>query len=312
MLEIPDSMISLADIRQSLREHVRTLTVDIGERSVDRPENLRRTAEYILAFHETLGLPATLETYRYKHFTVANVVAEAGVSREPGGRYILGAHYDTVRGTVGADDNASAVAVLLETARCLKTLEGRLRPGAQVRCVCFALEERPAFWTPYRGSWVHARRARRAGESIDGMLCLEMVGYRSNEPNSQKYPFPLMHLGYPRVGNFIGIVGDTGSRLLAAALCSAFARNPRLPIQCLIVPFKGWPTPFVRRSDHVSFWDAGYPAVMITDTAEFRNPHYHRKSDTIETLDFAFMAELVASLIHFFCGGEALYFSGQG
>lgn len=309
MQKIPDSMISRVELSQSLREHVRALTTDIGERSVDRPENLRLAAEYILGFYEALGLPATLEPYRYRDFTVANVVAEAGVAREPERRYILGAHYDTVRGTVGADDNASAVAVLLETARWLKALEDGIQPGLQVRCVGFTLEERPAFWTPYRGSWVHARRTRRAGERVDGMLCLEMVGYRSREPGSQRYPFPLRHLGYPDTGDFIGIVADTGSRRLAASICSAFARNPCLPVQCLIVPLKGWPTPFVRRSDHVSFWDMGYPAVMITDTAEFRNPHYHTSRDTLDTLDFAFMAELVVSLLHFFCSGKTLYLS---
>jgi hypothetical protein len=299
-------VVPIAEMAESLRRHVEVLTVDIGERSVDRPENLRQAAAYIRSVYEEMGLPAALEPYRYRGYEVANVMAEMRFTRKPARRYLLGAHYDSVRGTVGADDNASAVAVQLETARLLKSLEGRVRPDAAVQCVAFALEERPAFWTPRRGSWVHARRAKRAREQIDGMLCLEMVGYRAHDLGSQRYPFPLMHLDYPRVGNFIGLIGDHRSAPLARSICSAFARNPDLPTQCLIVPWKGWLTPFVRRSDHVSFWDTGYRAVMITDTAEFRNPHYHKKPDTLETLDYAFMAELVESLLHFFCGEEAL------
>ena len=132
------------------------------------------------------------------------------------------------------------------------------------------------------------------------MICLEMVGYRSKAPGSQKYPFPLMHLSYPKTGDFIGIVGESRSAPLADAIESAFALNPDLPATSLVVPCKGWLTPFVRRSDHVSFWDLGYQAVMITDTAEFRNPHYHKPTDTPDTLDYRFMAELVESLLFFF------------
>jgi hypothetical protein len=298
--------IAVDETVKRLRRHVEVLTLDIGERSVDRPGNLKRTAEYISTFYEAIGLTAALEPYRYRSYTVANVIAEIPFSQRAARRYLLGAHYDSVRGTVGADDNASAVAVQLETARLLKSLAGRVRHDVAVKCVSFALEEHPAFWTPCRGSRVHARRAKRAREQIDGMLCLEMVGYRSREAGSQRYPFPLMHLDYPKVGDFIGVVGDRRSAPLVHSICSAFNRNPYLPTQCLIVPWKGWLTHFVRRSDHVSFWDAGYRVVMITDTAEFRNPHYHKRSDTLETLDYQFMAELVGSLLHFFCGGEAL------
>jgi Zn-dependent M28 family amino/carboxypeptidase len=306
LVEREASIVSIDGTAESLRRHVEALTVDIGERSVDRPENLRKAADYIRSFYEETGLTAVLEPYRYRSFTVANVIAQVQFSEKPARRYLLGAHYDSVRGTVGADDNASAVAVQLETAKILKSLEGELKAGVAVKCVSFALEEHPAFWTPYRGSWVHARRAKRAREQIDGMICLEMVGYRSREPGSQRYPFPLMHLNYPKVGDFIGIIGDHRSAPLVHSICRAFTRNPDLPTQCLIVPWKGWLTHFVRRSDHVSFWDTGYPAVMITDTAEFRNPHYHRKSDTLEKLDYEFMAELVESLLHFLCGEEAL------
>lgn len=306
MREISESTVPMDQIEKSLLHHVRVLTAEIGERSVDRPENLQKTMAYIRSVYEEIGLPVTLEPYQYKGHTVANVITEARFSDRPAKRYLLGAHYDSLRGTVGADDNASAVAVQLETARVLHSLKGKLHPDVAVKCVSFALEEHPAFWSPYRGSWVHSRRARKAGEQIDGMLCLEMVGYRSREPGSQKYPFPLMHLNYPKVGDFISIVGDSKSTQLANSIGSAFALNRALPTQSLIVPWRGWLTPFVRRSDHVSFWDLGYQAVMITDTADFRNPHYHKITDTLDKLDYGFMAELVASLVLFFRGKDSL------
>ena len=292
--------VAMDQVEQSLRKHVHMLAREIGERSISRPDNLRKTAAYLSSLLEALGLPVTLEPYRFRGLTVANVVTEVALSRNPARRYLLGAHYDTVRGTVGADDNASALAVQLETTRILQALAGRTHADVAIKVVAFALEEHPAFWSPGRGSWVHARRAREAGERIDGMICLEMVGYRSKAPGSQKYPFPLMHLSYPKTGDFIGIVGESCSAQLADAIESAFALNPDLPAKSLVVPCKGWLTPFVRRSDHVSFWDLGYQAVMITDTAEFRNPHYHKPTDTPDTLDYRFMAELVESLLFFF------------
>lgn len=287
-------------IETSLLRHVKALTEEIGERSVGCPENLGRAAEYIRGAYDEIGLPAALETYVYRGFPVGNVVSEIRFREKPARRYLLGAHYDTVRGCVGADDNASGVAVQLETARILRSLSGVIQPDVAVECVAFTLEEQPAFWSPYRGSWVYARQARKAGKQIDGMLCLEMVGYRSAEPGSQKYPFPLMYLDYPGVGNFIGIVGDSRSASLTRSVQAAFAMQPSIPTQTLTVPLKGWLTPFVRRSDHVSFWDTGYQAVMLTDTAEYRNPHYHKHTDTWEKLDYSFMADLVRSLVCFF------------
>ncbi len=291
---------SQQDIVQALRDHVRTLTDEIGERSVDHPANLARTAAYIRSFYEGLGLSPILESYGFRDFETANVITEVRPDNRPFKRYLLGAHYDTARDTIGADDNASAIAVQLEVARQLEMLVRAGHSSVAVKFVSFTLEERPAFWTPYRGSWVHARQMARTGEAIDGMLCLEMVGYCCRTMDSQTYPFPLSHLGYPRVGDFMAIVSDGNSRDLADGLLQAFRKNPNLPVQRLTVPLKGWLTPFIRRSDHVSFWDLGYKAAMITDTANFRNPNYHKGSDTMDTLDYAFMAELVESLVLFF------------
>ena len=143
-------------------------------------------------------------------------------------------------------------------------------------------------------------RAREKKEKIDGMICLEMVGYTCHDTDCQSYPFPLMFLDYPKEGNFIGLVGNFNSRNLTNSLYHDFSRNKDLPSIKLTVPLGGWLLPSIRLSDHSSFWDQGFKAVMITDSAFYRNPHYHLPSDTMEKLDFQFMAELVKSLLIFF------------
>ena len=283
-----------------LREHVHQLTVTIGERSIRLPENLKKTAAYIESFHRGIDIPVRIEPYSYRDFTVANIIAKIDFSSTPAKHYLLGAHYDSVWGTVGADDNASAIAVQLEVARRLRSKLGAESWDLGVEFVSFALEEPPAFGTRHMGSKIHAKNAKKKGERIDGMLCLEMVGYTCHQEGCQGYPFPLMFMNYPKKGNFIGIVGNLRSRGLTSSLFKAFQRNRKLPAIKLTVPFGGWIMPSVRLSDHAPFWDQGYKAVMITDSAFYRNPHYHMDTDTMDRLDFEFMAELVESLIIFF------------
>ena len=293
-------MFDILDIEKRLADHLRALTVTIGERSVARPENLAKAERYIEDFYRDIGLPVRRQPYRYGGAEVANVVADLSPKANPARRYLLGAHYDSVSGTVGADDNASAVAVQLETARLLKSMENQEGLDVAVKFVSFALEEPPVFGTSRMGSRVCAKGAKQAEEVIDGMICLEMVGYTCAQPGCQDYPFSLTFLGYPKVGNFIGLVGNLKSRGFTNALLRAFRKNPDLPAVKLTVPFSGWLVPAVRLSDHSSFWDQGYRAVMVTDSAFYRNPHYHLSSDTMEKLDYRFMAELVESLIIFF------------
>jgi Zn-dependent M28 family amino/carboxypeptidase len=150
------------------------------------------------------------------------------------------------------------------------------------------------------GSRIYAQKASQEKDKIDGMICLEMVGYACYEPGCQKYPFPLGFLDYPKTGNFIGIVGNFKSGDFTKALITEFQKNSELPVVKLTVPFNGWVIPSVRLSDHASFWDQGYKAVMVTDSAFFRNPNYHTPADTMEKLDYRFMAELVESLLLFF------------
>ncbi len=291
------------DLQQTkghLHDHLVMLTRSIGERSVRHPNNLRRTADFIYSFFKSIQVPVRLEPYSYRDMSVSNVVAELSFGSTQSRHYLVGAHYDSVTGTVGADDNGSAVAVLLETARELQAMAGSQFLDLKVTFVAFALEEPPAYGTRFMGSRVYAAKAKREKLSLDGMICLEMVGYTCREPGCQRYPFPLMFFGFPKEGNFIGIVGNFGSRSFSRMLVKSFGQNNRLPVVSLSVPLDGWLLPAVRLSDHASFWDKGFPAVMVTDSAFFRNPHYHLPSDTMDKLDLDFMAELVKSLVGFF------------
>ena len=306
---------ALADrqnISERLKEHLSTLTRTIGERSVRIPGNLERTAAYIRSFYESIQIPVHYEPYQYNQLTVNNVVAKLIPSSNPSEHYIIGAHYDSVAGTVGADDNASAIAVQLETARQLVLINRQKKMDVMVSFVAFALEEPPVYGTRYMGSRIFAKKAKTENVRIDGMICLEMVGYSCQTPGCQHYPFPLMFLGYPSEGTFIGIVGNFRSRSFTNDLSKAFKKNPELPVVSLTVPFNGWVMPNVRLSDHASFWDQGYKAVMLTDSAFYRNPNYHQVSDTMDTLDISYMAELVESLSGFFSSTHDVTDAYQG
>jgi Zn-dependent M28 family amino/carboxypeptidase len=294
------SMIDIQQTKQRLQNHVHALTVTIGERSVHVPKNLEKTAAYINSFYEDIGIAAESQKYSYADFQFGNIVAEITFRADPKHCFLIGAHYDSVSGTVGADDNASAVAVMLETARHLAALAGKEKLDLAVKFVSFALEEPPAYGTRHMGSRVYAKMARAQKEKIDGMICLEMVGYTCHEPGCQDYPFPLMFMDYPKKGNFIGIVNNFKSRNFARRLLEQFKKNRQLPAIKLTVPFNGWVMPAVRLSDHASFWDQGFNAVMVTDSAFYRNPYYHSPADTMDKLDFEYMAELVQSLMLFF------------
>ncbi len=272
----------------ALRRHVGKLTVEIGDRTVYRPGSLALAATYIEDVFERAGLEVERQSYDYHGQQVANLIATPKGGGAPA-YYLIGAHYDTVPGTPGADDNASAVAVLLELGRRLAS-----RPVTPpLRLVGFTLEEPPAYNTSLQGSRVFVRELAQAGERVLGAVILEMVGYTSPR---QHYPLVLRWAGYPRRGNFIGVVGNWRSRRFGNAILRGFRRNPLLPVESLFVPLDGRVLPATRLSDHASFWDRGWPAVMVTDTAFFRNPNYHTPLDRLETLDFGFMAELVGSL----------------
>ena len=267
-----------------LARHVRALE---GERHPDgSPAALARALAYVADTLAARGWTVRREPFRFKGRGFHNVVGELPGSDPAAPRVLIGAHVDTIRGTPGADDNASGVAGVLECARLL----AGCRPRATIELVGFNLEERQG-WTYRVGSrrWTAAARRRRV--RYRGALVLEMIGFRSALPGSQTIPAPIRWMNLPRSGHFLAAVGDTRSRrLLRDFLGAADEAAPDLPVVPLHSPLRGWLVWATRRSDNASFWSERYPALMLTDTANLRNPHYHRSTDRISTLDFAFAA----------------------
>jgi Zn-dependent M28 family amino/carboxypeptidase len=275
---------------EALRGHVIALAGEIGERSVVRGDGLERARDYVARSFEAAGLAVAEQVYDYGGRPVANLIADLPTrGRAEAVPYLVGAHYDTVVGTPGADDNASAIAVMLELAR----LVAAKPPAVPVRFVAFTLEEPPAHGSAQQGSRVFVRRLAAAGERVAGAIILEMVGMTAPR---QRYPPFLRWVGYPEAGNFIGVVGNRASRNFGRRVIAGMRRNPALPVESLFVWLDGRILPDTRLSDHAAFWDRGIPALMLTDTAYFRNPNYHGPGDRPETLDYTFMAELVQSL----------------
>lgn len=280
-------------ISRALREHVEVLSMRIGERNLWHPPTMDETLRYVRGEFEKLGLPVADDEFPVWHTTAHNLVAWIQGGREPEEIVVVGAHYDSVLGSPGADDNASGVAALLELAQLLRASS----PARTLRFVAFANEEPPFFFTPGQGSLVYARRCRRRGERIVAMLSLESIGCYRDEPKSQRYPFPLGLL-YPDRGNFIGFVGNLSSRALVRRCVATFRRECPLPSEGLAA----WGYfPGVYWSDQWAFWRQGYPALMVTDTAPFRYPYYHTGEDTAEKLDYDRMGRLVFGLLAVLC-----------
>ena len=257
----------------------------VGERHPhSAPEALARAAAYVAAQFAGLQWTTTRQSFRALGKSYKNILAvkapAGGPAKERQAPLLIGAHYDTVMASPGADDNASALAVLLDLADQLRyTVVTR-----PVWLAAFCLEEQGLL-----GSRAFALHLKQAGQPLYGAIVLECVGYVSHEAGSQSTP-PGVPITVPTVGNFLGIIGNEASRdLIAAVERSARSAAPAMPTLALAVPGRGEALPDVRRSDHAAFWDEGYPAVMLTDTANFRNPHYHLPSDTLDTLDLGFI-----------------------
>ncbi|MRR58042.1 MAG: M20/M25/M40 family metallo-hydrolase [Deltaproteobacteria bacterium] len=285
---LPPMTATEAEAELRLREHVTTLAGTIGERNTRRYQALQRAAEYISGRFASCGFQARGQAYTADGVEVKNIVAEIAGTVRPAEIVIIGAHYDSPPGSPGADDNASGVAALLELAR--RFSHGK--PARTLRFVAFTNEEPPYFLTGLMGSRVYAAGAKRRNEKIVAMLALESIGYYSDAPASQLYPFPFS-LFYPDTGNFIGFVGNFGSRSLLRRAIGAFRISTPFPSEGVTSPEFiagiGW-------SDHWSFWQEGYPALMVTGTALFRNPHYHQPTDTPNRLDYGRMARVVGGL----------------
>jgi Zn-dependent M28 family amino/carboxypeptidase len=282
----PDLTINL----DSLRETVEFLAGLSPPRNCRNIESMERAADYVRRAFEGFGIKTCDQVFPVEGRQYRNVIGTLPGSHAS--RVIVGAHYDVCGDQPGADDNASAVAGLLECARVVTNLGSRL--GHTVEFAAYALEEPPFFSTNQMGSFIHAMSLRNAGVEVRGMMCLESIGYFSEEPNSQEYPAPGMRMIYPSEGDFIAVVGNLSS----AGLVQKVKRHMKaagIKVHSLVAPAL---VPGVDLSDHRSYWKFGYPAVMITDTALFRNPNYHSETDTPDTLDYAKMGEVVKGLCY--------------
>jgi Zn-dependent M28 family amino/carboxypeptidase len=275
------------ELAARLRRHVEQLA-GLGERSVRRPAALQAAADYVAREWRAQGHDVAVQRYTADGVDCRNLEVTIR-GRDLASEIVLaGAHYDTVAGSPGADDNASGVAALLELGREL----ARAEPRRTLRLAAFVNEEPPFFFFGDMGSKVYARAARRRGDDIRIMLSLEMLGYYSRRPGSQTYP-PLIGRLYPNRGDFIGFVSNLRSWPQLKQAVAAFRRSSDFPIESAalpaLVPGVGW-------SDQFSFWREGYRALMVTDTAFHRNPYYHTSADTPDTLDYGSMAAVVEGL----------------
>lgn len=277
-------------LRERLRQHVVQLSGAVGERNVAHYGSLVESAAYVKAELRKAGFSVSEQPFAVDGKVVANLEGEVKGRTEPQEIVVIGAHYDSAPGTPGANDNASGVAALLELARlCIN-----LRPARTVRFVAFVNEEAPYFQGEEMGSVVYARRAKERREKIVGMVSLETIGYYSDQPGSQRYPAPLSHF-YPDTGNFIGFVANWSSQSLLRQAIGAFRRGgAKFPSEGVAAPAG---IPGIGWSDQWSFWQEGYPALMVTDTAPFRYPHYHAPSDTPDRIDYDRMTRVVLGLV---------------
>ncbi len=286
--ELPPLTDAQRQLREELFRDIEKLGGEIGERNIRQYHNLTTAADFIETTLAEAGYKVNRQCYEVEKQICCNIEAENRGSSRPEQIVIVGAHYDSVYGCPGANDNGSGVAATLSLARCFA---GR-KTARTIRFVLFVNEEPPFFQTDQMGSLVYAKSCRTSGENIVAMICLETIGYYSEQPHSQKYPFPFS-LVYPSTGNFIGFVSNLSSRKVLHGAIASFRRNCKFPSQGGAVPEI---IPGINWSDHWSFWQQGYPAIMVTDTAPFRYPYYHHPDDNPDEIDYERLAMVVSGL----------------
>ena len=266
-----------AALREELRADVQKLAGEIGERNMWHYPQLNTAADFIEDSFSRAGLRPRRDSYEMQGQACHNIEAEI-----PGARpevVLIGAHYDSVFGSPGANDNGTGMAATLALAR---RFAGR-RPQHTLRFVAFVNEEPPYFLSDEMGSFIYASRCKARGDRISTMISLETIGYFSDAPHSQTYPSPGLGMFYPKVGNFIGFVSNVHSRALLRRVIGLFRKHAKIPSEGAALPAF---IPGVSWSDQWSFWRHGYPGIMVTDTAPFRYPYYHSSSDTPDKLDY--------------------------
>ncbi len=286
---LPPLTAGQAAVRDALRHDVEVLAGDIGERNVWRREALSRAADHIAAAFSAAGYEPVREGYRVGQVLCENIYAEILGPRGGQEIVVVGGHYDSAPGSPGANDNASGAAATLALAR----LFAGAKPERTLRFVAFVNEEPPYFQTPRMGSAFHARGMAERRETASAMLALETIGCYLDGVDSQRYPAPLAAL-YPSRGDFIAFVGSLSSSDLVRRTVDLFRRNAAFPSEGGALP--GW-MPGVEWSDHWAFGQEGWPALMVTDTAPFRYPHYHTPQDTPDKVDYERAARVTAGLV---------------
>lgn len=283
MSESPD----LRQLETRLRHHVQVLA---QSPRVPGSAAHRAAQEYIADHLQAAGFAIEEANYLPDGIPCTNLLARRLPDNRDLPLLVVGAHYDTVLETPGADDNASAVAALLELARWIGPRLGAAPTSARLHLAAYDMEE-----AGFVGSAIHCKEIGRSGTELRGMISLEMLGFTNHQPGSQNLPPQLIGL-YPDVANFIGVCANETSRSLLEAVVAGMKTIRDLPVEFIAVPGCGESLPPVRLSDHSPFWDHGFPALMITDTSFMRNPHYHQPTDRPDTLDYLFLARVTAGV----------------
>jgi len=268
-----------------IMQHLQSITKTNGYRNYKNVPLLNRTAEYIFSVFRQYADTTYFQPYQVNGITYKNVICRLGSgNKKP--LVVVGAHYDVCGNQEGADDNASGVVGLLELVRLLSTE----KLNYPVEFVAYSLEEPPFFRTEYMGSYIHAKSLYDAGTPVYGMVALEMIGYFDDKAKSQSYPVKVMKVAYGRTGNFILLVRNTGSSEFVKKFVSIFNDMATINTHNLKAPSKIEGIDF---SDHLNYWKFNYDALMVTNTAFYRNRNYHQSSDTMETLDISKMMKVI-------------------
>lgn len=282
----PDQSKPMKANTERLKTDVRFLTELDPPRNSDNLESLEKAASYIKDEFEKVGLITEEQKWKAEGKEYKNVIASYNMDKKE--RLVIGAHYDVCGEQAGADDNASAVAGLLEIARLITA--AKLKLNYRIDFVAYNLEEPPYFATQHMGSFVHAKYLKQNSIPVIGMLCFEMIGYFSDEPNSQGFPSEELKKLYPSTGNFIIVVGLEKQSEFSQKVFALMKNKAEIDVQLINFPTA---VGLAGLSDHRSYWQFDFPAVMINDTSFLRNPNYHKSTDTMETLDFNKMAAVV-------------------
>jgi Zn-dependent M28 family amino/carboxypeptidase len=273
-------------LARNLRDHVYKLSAEIGERSIFNYQNLELAADYIAEQFGKMGYKVDFQTYTVEDKEIKNIIATKIGTKSPEEVVIVGAHYDSCFNP-GADDNASGVAGILELARLMRN-----KPvDRTIKFAAFVNEEPPFFQTEAMGSRIFAREAKKNNLGIKAVVVLDLIGYYTNNFNSQRY-LPIIGIFFPNRGNFVGVFGNFQSRHLVSSIVKEFKQHSSFPLQSIALDH----IPATDFSDHWSFWKEGYPAVMVSDTAFLRHRNYHKATDTWEKLNYNAMACVIEGI----------------